>query len=87
MIVQIKPTIAEECITNCQQFTLFKVSINKMDCKLPSSDGADSCSKSGRPSYKNQPYGMSDTEYSEIVTFLDSPQAVPVYPIGMRGAL
>ena len=27
---------------------------------------------------------MSDTEYSDLVTFLDSPQSNPVYPIGMR---
>ena len=61
--------------------------MNKMDCKLPTSDSADSCAKSGRPSHKNEPYGMSDTEYSEIVAFLDSPQADPVYPIRMRGTL
>ena len=69
-------------IVNCHQFPLFKVSISKMDCKLPSSDGVDSCTKSGRPSFKNKPYGMSDTEYSELVTFLDSPQSNPVYPLG-----
>ena len=74
-------------IVNCHQFPLFKVSISTMDCKLPSSDGVDSCTKSGRPSYKNKPYGMSDTEYSDLVTFLDSPQSNPVYPIGMRATV
>ena len=50
---------------NCHEFPLFKVSISMMDCKLPSSDGVDSCTKSGRPSYKNKP--------ASIVIFISCP--------------
>ena len=39
----------------------------------------------GRPSNKDQPFGMAIEKYNELIEFLNSPESSPIYPARMRG--
>ena len=66
-----------------------------MEHKINRTRGASFGKKGGRPKdgagitnaelYRGEPYGMQDSDYNEIVAFLESPQAAPVYPKRMSG--
>ena len=52
---------------------------------LGSPFGAQGGRPSGKDQSSEQPLGMNTTKYEDIVSFLNSPQAAPLYPERMQG--